>query len=49
MGLTTHQIRREIAKLENRLDRTTSSYSKAKTTLDRIKELEAELEYRTRR
>lgn len=42
--MSRYKIRKEIAKLENRLDRTTRDPIKAQATLDRIKELEAKLE-----
>jgi len=41
--VSKYKIRKEIAKLENRLDKTTRDYDKAKKTLDRINELEAQL------
>ena len=44
--MSIHELKREITKLENRLSRTTSNYSLAETTFNKIQELEAELEYR---
>ena len=41
--MSKQKIRKEIEKLENRLDRTTNDYPKAQATLDKIKELEAQL------
>ncbi len=44
--VSSHKIRKTIAKLENRLDKTTSNYTKAQATLDEIHRLENELELR---
>jgi len=41
-----YKIRKEIERLEKILDRTTSNYKKARNTLDKIKQLERELEFK---
>ena len=44
--ISRHQIHKELRTLNNRLDRITRNYNKARVTLDRINKLEHELELR---
>ena len=40
-----NKLRKELSRLESILDRTTKDYTKAKATLDKIKTIEAKIDY----
>ena len=44
--MSRYKILKGIERLEKILDRTTSNYNKARNTLNKIKQLEQELEYK---
>lgn len=44
--MSSHELRKAIIKLENRLDKTTSNYDKAQATFNELQKLETELERR---
>ena len=44
--ISTRELKKTIARLENRLDKTTANYDKAQATYNELQKLEAELELR---